>query len=255
MTVGLFSDERIEGIQVFQRQDFAANRFHYQPGEHVVFGGPSTKGKTRMAFDLMAYQCTSDFPGYVAQSKPTDRETDRGAAKLGFRVVSQWPPPPKLKELIDGKPKGYVVKPKFGDINTDMDNCARLTAQLLGDRYTAGVHGEKGILVMDDTMVKAKILGLDSQMVTIVAMAGAMGIGEWVFIQKPTDSGRITLWAYENATHCFFTKGGDARMLKRYSEIAGEHAPTILRVVPKLKSYQFAYLHKFEGWVCIVDKG
>jgi hypothetical protein len=256
VTTGLWVQNRVSGVEVFEREDFCANRLHYNAGEHMVYGGPSTKGKTRLAFDSLAHIATPELPAYVAQSKPKDKETDRGAAKLHFRTVSDWPPPPKFKEVVlREKPRGYVIRPKFGDINTDMQRCASVTAHLLGDRYTAGVNGQQGILVMDDTMVKAKIMGLDSQMVTIIAMAGAMGIGEWVFIQKPTDSGRITLWAYENATHCYFTKGGDARMLKRYAEIAGEHGPLIMKVVPQLKPYQFAYLHKFEGWICIVEKG
>lgn len=245
------------GLMVIEREEFSSRYFHYRPGQHVVFGGPSTKGKTRLAFDLLGNIVTPEFPAYVAQSKPTDLETERGAKRLHFRTVSEWPPPRKLQEMKmwDGPPRGYLIKPRFGNIDEDMENCARVTARLMGDRYTAGVKGEKGILVMDDTMVKAKIMGLDNQMVTIIAMAGAMGIGEWVFIQKPTDSGRITLWAYENGIHFFFTKGGDARMLKRYAEIAGEQGTTVMEVVPQLKEYQFLYLHRYEGWMAIVDKG
>jgi hypothetical protein len=245
------------GLTIFSRRDFCENRFHYKPGEHMVFGGPSTKGKTRFSFDLLAHIVSPEFPAYVAQSKPRDKETEQGARRLHFREVQEWPPPPKIQEMkmFSGPPPGYLVKPKFGDIDQDMERCARVTARLLGDRYTAGVHGKKGILVMDDTMVKAKIMGLDNQMVTIIAMAGAMGIGEWVFIQKPTDSGKITLWAYENGIHLAFTKGGDARMLRRYAEIAGENGPIVIEVVPKLKDYQFLYMHKYEGWICIVDKG
>jgi hypothetical protein len=108
-------------------------------------------------------------------------------------------------------------------------------------------------LVMDDTMVKAKVMGLDNQMVTILAMAGAMEIGLWVFVQKPTDSGRTPLWAYENGDHYFFGKGGDQRMLYRYMQVgsAGEKAATVVEVVPQLQKYQFLYLH--EGEICIVD--
>jgi hypothetical protein len=245
------------GLLVVPRRMFSGSYFHYDYGEHVVFGGPSTKGKTRLAFDLAECVITPEGPIYVAQSKPRDPETDRAAQRLHLRVVNEWPVPPQLKEYWDGKPNGYVIRPKFGDINTDMPRCAQITAHLLAERYSAGASrkGARGILMMDDTMVKAKILGLDRQMVTIIAMAGAMDIGEWVFIQKPTDSGSITLWAYENATHCFFTKGGDARMLKRYSEIAGEHGKLVMQVIPQLKEYQFLYLHKGEGWICIVDKG
>jgi hypothetical protein len=243
-------------MEVVSRQEFCRELFHYKPGQHVLFGGPSTKGKTRLAFDLLEYAATEDCPAYVAQSKPTDLETDRGAKRLDFRTVNDWPVPRKVGEMLGGdKPRGYVIKPRFGNLDTDMANCAAITARLLDDRYTAGVKGKKGILVMDDTMVKAKILNLDGQMVTIIAMAGAMGIGEWVFVQKPTDSGRITLWSYENYIHGFFTKGGDRRMLLRYAEIAGDRGQLLVETVPTLTKYQFAYLHKDEGWYCIVDRG
>lgn len=254
---GYHTEERVHpsGLLIAERDEFCQERWTYKKGEHVVFGGPSTHGKTRLCFDLLRYTVSPTLPAYVAQSKPTDRETRVGAEKLHFRVVDDWPVPRQVKELWDGKPNGYLVCPRFGDINSDMERCAQITGRLLDERYTAGVKGQNGILVMDDTMVKAKILGLDSKMVTILAMAGAMGIGEWVFVQKPTDSGRTPLWAYENATHLFFTKGGDSKMLARYAEIGGEHGPLIKAVVPTLEQYQFLYLHKTEGWVCIVDKG
>jgi hypothetical protein len=141
----------------------------------------------------------------------------------------------------------------MGNINTDVAVTAKISRDLMNYTYANGAHGHHAILVMDDTMVKAKILGLDGEMVTILAMAGAMGVGLWIFIQKPTDSGRTTLWGYENCTHLFLTKGGDAKMLARYGEIAGDKGAVIKAVVPTLEPYQFLYLHKYEGWMCIVD--
>lgn len=247
--------QRPDGIWVFSRDEFGAYRFDYNPGEHVVFGGPSTRGKTRLAFDLLDHVVTPDLPAMVAVSKPDDPETFRQGARLGFRRVSEWPPPPKVKEVFDGKPRGYLVWPRMGNISTDIPVCAKVTRDLMEHTYAGGVKQRHAILVMDDTMVKAKVLGLDGQMVTILAMAGAMGIGLWIFVQKPTDSGRTTLWGYENATHLFLTKGGDERMLKRYLEVAnaGEYGGTLARVIPSLKPYQFVYLHKYRGWLCVVD--
>lgn len=248
-----YKDE--SGLWVFSRAEFAQKRFQYKPGQHVVFGGPTTRGKTRLAFQLLEYIISPDLPAYVAVSKPRDKETAEWGEKLHLRRVEQWPPQKRISEykVFNGPPNGYLIWPKFGDLHSDDANCARVTANLLGDRYTAGTHGHQGILVMDDTMVKAKILNLDGQMVTIIAMAGAMGIGEWLFVQKPTDSGRITLWGYENATHLFLTKGGDDRMLDRYREIAGEHGKVLKEVIPTLKPFQFIYMHKYEGWICVVD--
>jgi hypothetical protein len=155
--------------------------------------------------------------------------------------------------VYGGPPRGYLVWPDFGDIENDTQRASDVTAALLANVYANGVHKKHAILVMDDTMVKAKVLGLDGNMVTILAMAGAMGIGLWVFVQKPTDSGRTTLWAFENATHLFLTKGGDKHMLDRYVEIAGDKGALVRSVVPQLKEFQFLYIHKREGWMCIVD--
>lgn len=260
MTTPLFEDEREfiirdDGMTVFTRQAFARNYFDYDPGEHVVFGGPTTRGKTTLAFDLMEYIVNPDFMAYVAVSKPNDPVTAKRGPEIGLRRVSEWPPPKKIQDMLGGKkPSGYVVWPKFGDLNTDMERCADITRRLLMERYSYGASAKAkgGILVMDDTMIKAKIMHLDSEMVTILAMAGAMKLGLWVFVQKPTDSGRTAVWGYEQSTHLFFTKGGDEQMLKRYVEIIGENGPVAKKVIPTLGPYEFLYIHKVTGSMCIV---
>ena len=252
----LKSFRRDDGITVVTRKAFCSEHFHYKAGEHVVFGGPSTHGKTTLAFDLLEWCVSPDFPAYLAVSKPKDPVTSQRGAELGFRVVPDWPPSPKLQEMMGGrKPNGYIVWPPFGDLHADMARCAEVTERLLMDRYTAGASTKNkgGILVMDDTMVKAKVMGLDSPMVTILAMAGAMKLGLWIFVQKPTDSGRTTTWGYEQASHLFFTKGGDERMLRRYVEILGENGAIAKKIIPTLEHYQFLYVHKVEGWMCIVE--
>jgi hypothetical protein len=193
---------------------------------------------------------------YVAVSKPNDPVTAKRGPEIGLRRVSDWPPPKKIQDMLGGqKPNGYIVWPQFGDLNTDMERCAEITSKLLMERYAYGASrkNQGGILVMDDTMIKAKIMGLDKEMVTILAMAGAMNLGLWIFIQKPTDSGRTAVWGYEQATHLFFTKGGDEQMLKRYVEIVGDNGPLVKKIIPSLKPFQFLYVHKSNGTLCIVD--
>jgi hypothetical protein len=255
----VYVDTELNGLTVIPRKIFADNYFkpNYKGGQHVVFGGPSKYGKTELAFDLLDAVATSELPAYVAVSKPTDKVTRERGKELHFRFVSDWPVPRKVSELWDGRPRGYVIWPHFGDINKDFGNAAAITARLMADRYTASARNKKhsaGILVMDDTMVKAKVMGLDSQMVTILAMAGAMEIGLWVFVQRPSDSGRTPLWAYENGDHYFFGKGGDFRMLQRYMQVgaSGENSQIVMEVAPKLQQYQFIYLHR--ETILIVDK-
>jgi hypothetical protein len=239
---------------VFGREEFASERFDYKPGQHVVFGGPTQKaGKTTLAFKLLEYCATPDCPAYVAVSKPDDKVTREEGTRLGYRFVTTWPVERKVQELWDGKPPGYVVWPEFGDIDEDADRAAQVTGALLRDRYAQGVKKKKGIVVCDDTVVKSKLLHLDKYMTTHLAMAGAMKVGGWYFVQKPTDSGQTSLWAFENCYHRFLSGGStDRRMRQRYDEIGGFDRNQVASILPKLKPYQFLYMN-MDGEMCIVD--
>lgn len=246
---------RPDGIAVFRREVFCQSYFHYKLGEHVVFGGPTQRGKTTFAFQLVQHIATPDHPAYVAVSKPMDKTSTEWGERLGYRRISEFPPTKKIRELsiFDGPPSGYLVWPQFGNIDLDVANASRVHGQLLDKTYSDGAKGKQCILIMDDTMVKAKLQRLDGKMVTILAMAGAMGISLWIFIQKPTDSGSTTVWGFEQATHLFFTKGGDQRVLDRYAEIAGDRGRMVKAIVPTLEPFQFLYIHKYENFFCIVD--
>jgi hypothetical protein len=250
------SYRRPDGITVISRHAFCRDYFDYKPGQHTVFGGPSTRGKTTLAFDLLDYIVNPDFQAYFAVSKPQDPVTEQRGRRLHLRRVTDWPAPKKIGEMLGGqKPNGFLVWPHFGDLNTDMERAGAITEKLLMERYANGASRKSkgGILVMDDTMVKAKIMGLDKHMVTILAMAGAMKLALWIFVQKPTDSGRTPLWGFENAIHLFLTKGGDDKMLARYAEIiGGKNGVMAKQIIPTLKDYEFLYVHKTDGFMCIV---
>ena len=147
--------------------------------------------------------------------------------------------------------------PTFGDMDTDVERCAQVTRALLLDRYAAGAKNKKkkahAILMMDDTMVKSRLMGLDKEMTTILAMSGAMGIGQWCFVQKPTDSGRAALWSYGASEHLFLLRDPDKRSRMRYDEIGGFDPKVVSAATEKLKPFQFLYVKRTEQYLCVVD--
>jgi hypothetical protein len=239
---------------IIPREDFARDYFDYKPGEHVVFAGPTQRaGKTTLAFKLLEYTASPEMPAYVAVSKPRDPVTEREGKRLDYRFVNDWPVEPKLKHVFGDKPSGYIIWPKFGDMDNDVNNAAAVTGRLLRDRYSQGVKGKKGILVCDDTVVKSKILNLDREMTTHIAMAGAMDLGGWYFVQKPTDSGRASIWAFPNSEHIFISKDPDQRNRTRYDEIGGFDSHQVDKMSMNLQPFQFLYLKRSGNKVCVVD--
>jgi hypothetical protein len=238
---------------VIPREDFASSYFDYEPGQKVVFGGRTQEaGKTTLAFKLLEYTATPELPAYIICSKGRDPVTEAEGKRLGYRFTNDWPVEPKFKELAGNKPAGYIIQAKYGDLTKDADKAARISNAVLLDRYKAGTRGKASIIVADDTVVLSKLLGQDKEMVTIIALGGAMDVGLWIFVQKPTNSGNAAIWGFENAEHTFLSKPKDIRAFDRYGEIGGQDKKLVIRCLEMLKKYQFLYLSG-AGYMCIVD--
>ena len=247
--------QRDDGIWVFPRTEYKQQRWNYKPGQHVVFAGPTQRaGKTTLAFQLLEYTATPQLPVFVAVSKPTDKVTTLEGERLGYRRVHDFPFPPKVKELLkEGKPSGYLIWPEMRDPETAMDNASAVTARLIDGVYADGAKNKHCILFLQDTVTKSKVLGLDRQMVMILTMAGAMGVGGWFEVQKPSDAGKTALWSYPNAEHIFISKDPVKRNRVYYDEIGGFDPGLVSQASLTLKPYQFLYLERSHGYMCIVD--
>lgn len=246
---------RDDGLWVFPRKEFVNERFSYKAGQHIVFAGPSQNGKTTLAFDLLEVSATPQLPAYVVVSKPEDKVSATRGKELGYRRVSEWPPQTTVKEMIDGKPSGYLIWPKFGDMATDVPNAARVTRDVIGATYANGARKKKGILVLDDTYLKSRVLGLDREMTTLHAMAGAMGIGAWTFVQKVTGAGETTLIAYSSAEHLFLFNEPNKAYREKFGEIGGVDPKKVEAAVMSLdkERFQCLYIRRTGRHLCIVD--
>lgn len=223
----------------------------------MVFAGPMQRGKTTLAFNLLEYTATPECPAFIIVSKPRDPVTRREGERLRYRFVDDWPVPAKVSQVWDGKPAGYIIWPKFGDIDRDIDRAAAISRKVLADRYAQGTREKKGIVLADDTRVKEQILGLKREMTTYLAMAGAMDVALWTFIQKPTGSGDTAIWSYGAAEHVFIFRDPDRRNRQRYDEIGGVDAKQVEMLTYQLEPFQALYIKRTlqdgQQVMCIVD--
>jgi hypothetical protein len=246
--------QRSDGVWIIPREEFCREHWTYREGQHVCFAGPTQNGKTKLAFQLLEFTASPDLPAYVAVSKPRDRVSSEEGARLGYRRHNAYPFPPKIKEMFkEGKPSGYLMWPDMDNPDTAMINASRETRNLITSVYAEGAKGKKCILVLDDTVTKSKVLNLDKDMVMVLTMSGAMGIGGWFFVQKPTGAGNTALWSFSQSDHLFIAKDPDRRNRERYNEIGGFDSKEVERICLTLKRFQFLYLEREHRYMCIVD--
>lgn len=240
----------------YPRHYFAERVFDYTPGDHVVFGGPTQiSGKTQLAFDLLEFTATPECPAFVAVSKPRDAVTSYYAKKYDWKIVREWPPTKSMREYFGHKYSGYVIWPKFGDLDTDAENAYRVESRMLRDLYAkgAGKKPKHGIVVMDDTRDKEKVIGLKFEMTQYLAMAGAMGLGEWCFVQKGSQQGDTMQMAYPNAQHVFLFYDPTVRGREYYGDIGGVDPDYIDFVLKNLKKRQCLYIKRSGPELAIID--
>jgi hypothetical protein len=242
---------------VISRPVFAERHFDYTAGDHVVFGGPTQiSGKTQLAYDLLGSVASETCPVYVAVSKPKDPVTSHYARKYDWRIVDEWPTPKQVKEVFGHKYTGYVIWPKFGDLYKDRVKVQEVLGALIAERYGASARSRKnvhGILMMDDTRDKEKVVGIKYEMTTVLTMAGAMGLGQWSFVQKPSQAGDTALMSYSAAKHWFLFKESTASAREYYGQIGGVDPHYIEFVLQNLGKRQAFYICRNGPTMCIVD--
>jgi hypothetical protein len=260
---GALAESEIWTPVVIPRLEFARSYFWYNPGEIVLFAGPTQRGKTSLAFVLLEYTATPQLPAYILVSKPRDKVTERETARLEYRRTDRWPVERKVKEVWDGPPAGYVIWPPFGNVHGDVQRVGGVHRAALEDLYSKAAKAKdqskhQGIVVLDDTIVKEKLYGLGPEMRTYLTMAAAMGLGAWIFVQKPTGGGDTAIWGYGAAEHVFLFNDPDKRNRERYDEIGGVDPKQIAEIVrTQLDPYQCLYVKRTpqdgQQIMCIVD--
>lgn len=235
----------MNGVTIFEREEFLSERWHYRAGEHVTILGPTGSGKTYLAYELLGRTATPALPAIVLVMKPRDSTVTRFTKALRYRRVKFWPPPPALGAAR--KPAGYVLWPPHSfDPDLDDPRLQREFRKAILHSYRRGNR----ILFCDETYGLCDELSLVKELRTLWTRGRSMECGLWAASQRPT---HIPLWAYNQAEHLFLHNDPDKRTRERFDEIGGVDPGLVREVVAGLDKHQWLYIRRTGPALCIVD--
>lgn len=215
--------ERVTFIEQFGKD------FH--SGQHVTFLGPTQRGKTTMALQLLSRCISPDRRGYILAGKPTGRDPtmEEAANKLNMRQISSWPPE---RQYGDKKKNGFVLHP-LGKPTDDADaEDVKLERNFRAALKSLYASRKPVVVVVDETAHVYDYLKIKKPYEASL-MRGAPTVSMWSLIQRGRN---ISYHAYNAPEHIFIFFDPDASNRERYGEIGGVDARWIQDLVKNLKT-------------------
>lgn len=225
---------------------FAAN---YGSGQHVLFLGPTQRGKTTLCHQMLARVISPERRTRVLAGKPPGRDHVMGEAadNLNLRITEEWPPAWSHK---DRKKNGYVVRPKHSltDIKADSENLREQFRKTMVDSYASQ---KDVILVCDETHHVQNEYKLKAELEAPL-MRGAPVCAVWMLVQR----GRyITYMAYDASDWVLVYNDPDRSNRQRYAEIGGVDPRLVEEILSGLRTGKGANGNTISECLCIRRSG
>lgn len=230
-------------ISEFPREEFIAERWSYEAGEHVTFVAPTSWGKTTLAMQLLEVTAHPKLPVFNFAGKPRDKAMSEFTKKMQLRLVKAWPPP--ITDGLRQKPAGWTIWPPHTG-NEDIDD------PLHADTFRRVIRerAKKGNCILHlDEFGEFKELGLDKTTRAIHRRGRSSGVGLWGGIQGPVYA---ETHAYSQASHLFLGGTNDKRHRERFGEIGGVDPKIVEGAVAALPDRHWLYIRRRGRVMCIV---
>lgn len=240
--------DTLPDVETIDRDEFLADCWEYQPGEHVTIIGPNGQGKTHLGFQLLAASTSSRMRGYVLVSKPRDEIFEKWRKKLHYGLAEEWPPPPSFR-----KKPGYFVRPyQSGNLKKIKEDNAHLKSvfiECLNDCY---MSIDPRIVMADEAhQLQHGGVQMKPELEEVWMRGRSMHCGLIALAQR---SAYNSMHMYNAPVHLFLFNDPDKRNRVRFSEIGGIADPRDVEEITKsLEKYQVLYLNRNGPYLCVVN--
>lgn len=223
---------------VFRREE-AVDEFHYRhkAGEHILFVGPTGRGKTTFAASLLSKPATHNTLILSVKGR------DPALEPVG-KEVKHWPPNDRLFNKI---------RWKFDDSDSKKKRILRWTPEFQSEKDLATAHETTAktlrwfwqqkdwTLYLPDLQIIADrgMMGLSKPLEAHLLTARSRGCSMWTDAQAPRWIPRA---AADQTSHLFVFRNRDRDVQKRLAEITGYPAAFFQSEIAQLKFHELLWI-------------
>lgn len=221
------------------REEHLRCYWDYQPGQHAAWFEPTQQGKTFHEWQCleMALLQNPGLRAVVLMPKSRSPATRRWAERLGFQIISDWPPPARWGRR---PPPGYVLWPEHltgvpPEVNRK--HLGGVFRKAMTAQYRAG----ESLTVADDAHILAPLLGLNTEFEELLTAGAEGGAGLWLAAQKTSGSratGSLTTFAYSQPDQFFLGYEPIEINRQRFNDIGGVDHGVVSRIVSQLPRHK-----------------
>jgi hypothetical protein len=222
------------------RREWLNCYFHYEPGQHAAWFEATQHGKTHHIYQCAEVALVQNPQLRPVSLMPKSRSpaTRRHAARLGWKIIEDWPPPGRFP--WQEKPPGYVLWPRHitgVEVKVNREHLARIFRKCMSDQFIRG----ESLTIADDHHLLV-LLGLNPEIEEHLTAGGEGGAGMWLAGQKTSGSrgGAITTFAYNQPEHIILGYEPIAENRKRFNEIGAIDAGFVSGYVAHLPRHPVA---------------
>lgn len=219
----------------FLHEWFVWNRFDSDgkpSGEHVALIGPTGQGKTTFMHNLYPLHPFTTLLG----TKQRDASID-SFVTAGFIELAEW------KQLPAMDYPRRVIRPKAPTLGSLVPVQRKVMADAIEHVFAEGSWD----LFIDEGYYIDEVLKLSALLRLIYTQIRSAGVSIVLATQRPA---WVPVEVYDQSTHLFFWNDGDARNLRRLTELSVRNQKALREIIPHLEMHQVLYMNTRTGVMC-----